>query len=114
MRAENSVGNRTILDILNAEQELLNSQVTLVTAQRDAYVAGFALLAAMGHAEARDLGLDGGALYDPLANYNRVHHKIWDWDADPGAEAGRHQHRGNAGTRRERAPARRSCTRFAS
>ena len=61
VRAENSVGNRTILDILNAEQELLNSQVTLVTARRDAYVAGFALLAAMGQAEARDLGLDGGA-----------------------------------------------------
>jgi outer membrane protein len=83
VRAENSVGNRTILDILNAEQELLNSQVTLVSAQRDAYVAGFALLASMGHAEARDLGLDGGALYNPLANYNRVHHKMWDWDEDP-------------------------------
>ena len=83
VRAENSVGNRTILDILNAEQELLNSQVTLVSAQRDAYVAGFALLAAMGHAEAKDLGLAGGGLYNPLANFNRVHHKMWDWDEDP-------------------------------
>ena len=83
VRAENSVGNRTILDILNAEQELLNSQVTLVSAQRDAYVAGFALLAAMGHAEAKDLGLAGGGLYNPLANYNRVHHKMWDWGEDP-------------------------------
>ena len=83
VRAENSVGNRTILDILNAEQELLNSQVTLVTAQRDAYVAGFALLAAMGQAEARDLGLEGGALYDPLTNYKRVKGKWSDWDVDP-------------------------------
>jgi outer membrane protein len=83
VRAENSVGNRTILDILNAEQELLNAQVTLVSAQRDAYVAGFALLAAMGHAEAKDLGLAGGGLYNPLANFNRVHHKMWDWDEDP-------------------------------
>lgn len=83
VRAENSVGNRTILDILNAEQELLNSQVTLVSAQRDAYVAGFALLAAMGHAEARDLGLAGGGLYNPLANYNRVAHNIWDFAEDP-------------------------------
>jgi len=83
VRAENSVGNRTILDILNAEQELLNSQVTLVTAQRDAYVAGFALLAAMGQAEARDLGLEGGALYDPLTNYKRVKGKWSDWDIDP-------------------------------
>ncbi|SFO18726.1 TolC family outer membrane protein [Sphingomonas sp. OK281] len=82
VRAENSVGTRTILDILNAEQELLNSQVTLVTARRDAYVAGFALLAAMGQAEARDLGLDGGVLYDPVANYDRVHHKIWDFGSD--------------------------------
>lgn len=83
VRAENSVGNRTILDILNAEQELLNSQVTLVSAQRDAYVAGFALLAAMGEAEARNLGLDGGSLYDPVAHYNGVRKRIWDWSSDP-------------------------------
>ncbi|MCU6452860.1 TolC family outer membrane protein [Sphingomonas sp. A2-49] len=82
VRAENSVGTRTILDILNAEQELLNSQVTLVTARRDAYVAGFALLAAMGNAEARDLGLDGGVLYDPAVNYKRVRNRINDFDSD--------------------------------
>ncbi len=86
VRAENSVGTRTILDILNAEQELLNSQVTLVTARRDAYVAGFALLAAMGRAEARDLGLDGGALYDPVANYDRVRGRFLDFGSDPEPE----------------------------
>jgi outer membrane protein len=83
VRAENSVGNRSILDILDAEQELLNAQVQLVTARRNAYVAGFSLLAAMGEAEARDLGLDGGPLYDPEVNYKRVRRKIWDWDSDP-------------------------------
>lgn len=83
VRAENSVGNRTILDILNAEQEYLNAQVTLVSARRDAYVAAFTLLAAMGKAEAQDLGLDGGALYDPQLNYERVRGIIWDWDQDP-------------------------------
>ncbi len=85
VRAENSVGNRTILDILNAEQELLSAQVQLVSARRNSYVSGFSLLAAMGQAEARDLGLDGGALYDPIANYDRVKHIIWDWhdDAQP-------------------------------
>jgi outer membrane protein len=83
VRAENSVGNRTILDILNAEQELLQAQVRLVTARRNAYVAGFALLAAMGKAEARDLGLDGGVLYDPEVNYKRVRGKWFDWDDDP-------------------------------
>ncbi len=87
VRAENSVGNRTILEILNAEQEYLNSQVTLVTAQRDAYVAGFALLAAMGHAEAKDLGLEGGALYDPVVNYKRVRNTIWDFSSDPEPQA---------------------------
>ena len=79
VRAENSVGNRTILEILNAEQELLNSQVTLVTARRDAYVAGFAVLAAMGHAEAKDLTLENGALYDPTVNYRRSSRAAFDW-----------------------------------
>lgn len=83
VRAENSVGNRTILEILNAEQELLNSQVTLVSARRDAYVAGFTLLAAMGKAEANDLRLDGGPLYDPLVNYKRVQGRFLDYGTDP-------------------------------
>lgn len=82
VRAENSVGTRSILDILDAEQELLNAQVQLVTAQRNAYVAGFQLLAAMGQAEYQDLGLEGGALYDPVVNYKRVKNKLWDWDSD--------------------------------
>ena len=83
VRAENSVGNRTVLDILDAEQELLQAQVRLVTARRNAYVAGFTLLAAMGRAEAQDLGLDGGALYDPDVNYQRVRGKWLDWENDP-------------------------------
>lgn len=82
-RAEQTVGTRNVLDVLNAEQELLNSQVALVTARRDAYVAGFALLNAMGEAEMEDLNLDGGALYDPIANYDRVSGKASDWDDDP-------------------------------
>jgi outer membrane protein len=83
VRAENSVGTRTILDILNAEQELLNAQTNLVTARRDAYVASFNLLAAMGRAEASDLNLDVGTPYDPTANYRRVKGRIFDWDSDP-------------------------------
>ena len=82
-RAEQSVGTRTIIEVLNAEQELLNSQVLLVTAKREAYVAGFQLLNAMGQAEARDLGLDGGPLYDPLGNYRRVAGNWNDWASDP-------------------------------
>ena len=83
VRAENSVGNRTILDILNAEQELLNSKVQLVTARRNAYVAGFSLLASMGRAEARDLGLEGGPLYDPMVDYDAIRNNWNDWSSQP-------------------------------
>jgi len=82
-RAEQSVGTRNVLDVLNAEQELLQSQVALVTAKRDAYVAGFALLNSMGQAEAGALGLDGGPLYDPLGNYRRVANEWNDWASEP-------------------------------
>lgn len=80
VRAENTAGTRTILDILDSQRDLLNAQVQYVAAQRDAYVAGFSLLAAMGHAEARDLGLDGGPLYDPNVNYEEVRGKLFDFD----------------------------------
>ena len=82
-RAEQTVGTRTVLDVLNAELEYVNSQVALVTARRDAYVAGFQLLNAMGQAEAADLGLEGGPLYDPLGNYRRVAGNMFDWASDP-------------------------------
>ena len=88
VRAENSIGNRQILDVLNAEQELLNARAQLVTARRNAYVAAFNLLALMGRAEARDLNLDtGGPLYDPQVNFERVRGKFWDWDRDPEPES---------------------------
>lgn len=84
VRAENSIGNRQILDVLNAEQELVQARAQLVTARRNAYVAGFNLLALMGKAEARDLNLDvGGPLYDPKVNADRVSSKLNDWDRDP-------------------------------
>ena len=82
-RAEQGVGTRTIIEVLNAEQELLNAQVLLVTAKRDAYVAGFQLLNAMGQAQAQYLGLDGGPLYDPLGNYRTVSKNWNDWASDP-------------------------------
>ena len=86
VRAENTVGNRTILNILDAEQELLNSQVNLVTAKRNAYVAGFNLLAAMGKAQSKDLALDGdlgAALYDPQVHYDHAAGDANDWHRDP-------------------------------
>ena len=82
-RAEQTVGTRNVLDVLNAEQELLNSQVLLVTARRDAYVAGFQLLNAMGQAEAEDLNLEAGPLYDPQVYYRRYSRSWSDWNDGP-------------------------------
>src|SRR3546814_17208593 len=64
-------------------QELLNSQVTLVTAERDAYVAGFAILAAIGQAEARNLNFDSSLLYNPMIHYRDVEDRIIDF-REPG------------------------------
>jgi len=86
VRAENTVGNRTILNILDAEQELVNAEVNLVTAKRNAYVAGFNLLAAMGKAQSKDLALDndlGAALYDPQVHYDHDAGDANDWHRDP-------------------------------
>jgi outer membrane protein len=82
-RQEQAAGTRTFLDVLNAEQELLGSQVANVAAERDRYVAGFSLLNAMGKVSMEQLGLEGGALYDPLANYRGASHSISDWDDGP-------------------------------
>ena len=53
VREEARVGQRTTLDVLNAQQELVNARVSLVTAQRDRVVASYALLAAAGGLSAR-------------------------------------------------------------
>ena len=65
---EQRVGGRTVLDVLNAQQELLNAQVAVATSRRDATVAAFQVLAASGLLTAKSLGLKV-AIYDPLANY---------------------------------------------
>lgn len=57
VRQEAQVGSRTILDVLDAEQELLNARVTLVRAQRDALVQHYTLLQAVGTLTAASLNL---------------------------------------------------------
>jgi outer membrane protein len=68
VQREAQVGARTVLDVLDAEQELLNARVNLVRAQRDELVSGFNLLSAVGDMTADALGLPV-VLYDPVANY---------------------------------------------
>jgi outer membrane protein len=65
---EQRAGERSILDILNAQQELLSGQIGLASAQHDTAVAAYQLLAASGQLTARALGLDV-PLYDPLEHY---------------------------------------------
>jgi len=54
---EAKVGSRTVLDVLDAEQEHLDNQVSLVQTHRDAIVSGYALLAAIGRLTPTELGL---------------------------------------------------------
>lgn len=86
VKQENQVGSRTLLDVLNAEQELLTSQVDLVQAKRDEYVAAYQLLASMGLAEATVLAAPVTP-YDSTANGKRVR-AIWgDWNVNPNPPA---------------------------
>jgi len=71
VRAEEQVGQRTVLDVLDAEQELLDTQVSLVTSRRDLVVASYTLLAAIGRLTPSDLGLPT-ELYDPDVHYRDV------------------------------------------
>ncbi|HMB11829.1 TolC family outer membrane protein [Saliniramus sp.] len=76
VREEARVGQRTTLDVLNAQQELLNARVNLITAQRDRIVAAFSLVQAMGRLTPRQLGL-AIAEYDSREHYEQVRHRIW-------------------------------------
>ncbi len=75
VRQEAEVGSRTTLDVLDSEQELLDARVSLVRAERDEYVAGFELRAAIGRLSAFDLNLPVDR-YDPTLNYNHTRGKI--------------------------------------
>ena len=71
VREEARVGQRTTLDVLNAQQELLNARVNLITAQRDRVVASYAVVQAMGRLNSRALGLAVNH-YSPKIHYDQV------------------------------------------
>lgn len=75
VRQEAQVGLRTTLDVLNAEQELRNAELSLVNARREEYVAAALLLSAMGKLEARYL-VPGVEQYDVAANGKAFSHKL--------------------------------------
>jgi outer membrane protein len=71
VREEARVGQRTTLDVLNAQQDLVNARVALVTAQRDRVVASYTVLAATGALSPQVLGLRI-EVYDPVTHYQQV------------------------------------------
>ena len=75
VRQEQEVGARTILDVLDAQQEVLNAQVSLVSSQTDSVVAEFRVMAAIGSLTAAALGLPVD-YYDPKVHYDAVRNKF--------------------------------------
>jgi outer membrane protein len=87
VREEERVGQRTLLDVLNAEVELLNSQVDLVTIRRNYVVASYAVLQAVGRLDTVSLGLTAVS-YDPEVHYNEVRRKPWGTSITPTERSG--------------------------
>ena len=79
VQREASVGSRTVLDVLDQEQELLQARVSLVQSRRDAAVAEFQVKAAIGALNAQVLGLPV-EIYDVEQNYNKVKDQLWGTD----------------------------------
>ncbi len=76
VREEEKVGQRTLLDVLNAEQELLDAQVSLAETRRNNIVAAYALLSAIGRFSADVIGVTA-TVYDPEIHYMEVRRKWW-------------------------------------
>jgi outer membrane protein len=76
VREEERVGQRTLLDVLDAELELLNSQVQLSQTRRDLVVAAYSLVQSMGRLEVAQLGV-ADPVYDPEIHYHEVRRKWW-------------------------------------
>jgi outer membrane protein len=74
VRDEARAGQRTTLDVLNAQQALVNARIALVTAQHDRVVASYAVLSAVGRLSPQVLNLATSA-YDPSVHYQQVRDK---------------------------------------
>ncbi len=109
VREEAKVGQRTTLDVLNAQQSLLVARSTLVTAQRDRVVASYSLLSAVGRLNAETLGCAWPAMTRgsttirsatsgsglrrlPVADHPAVFRPVFLWESEPLAVASRIGH----------------------
>jgi outer membrane protein len=71
VREEAKAGQRTTLDVLNAQQALVNARVALVTAQHDRVVASYSVLNNVGRLSPQVLNLST-TVYDPSVHYHQV------------------------------------------
>jgi outer membrane protein len=78
VKQEQQYGARTVLDVLDAEQELFSARVNLVRAQRNKLVGAYTLLAEMGQLRVQTLGLDV-PIFNPKENYKRVKYMPIGW-----------------------------------
>jgi outer membrane protein len=74
VREEEKVGQRTLLDVLNAELEYLNSQVNLETDRATLVIAAYSVMSAMGRLDVAWIGA-AAYVYDPNVHYKEVRHK---------------------------------------
>ncbi|MDO8606772.1 MAG: TolC family outer membrane protein [Phaeospirillum sp.] len=74
VREESKVGSRTVLDVLNAEQELFDARVNFAKAQHDVLAGAFLVKSSLGQMTARGLNLPV-AIYDPAKHYDDVRGK---------------------------------------
>lgn len=71
---ERNVGQRTTLDVLNAQADVITAQINVASAERDVVAASYAILSAMGRLSPERLGLNV-AVYNPQEHYDAVKNK---------------------------------------
>lgn len=81
VREEAKLGARTTLDVLDAEQDLLNARTDLVASMRDEYVAAYSVLSAVGRLTVNHLGVPV-APYEPDENYEQVNDQLFGFKED--------------------------------
>lgn len=86
VKREAQVGSRTVLDVLNAEQELVDARVALVRAWRDELQAEYQLLTAVGRMTAKAIGLKVD-IYDPNVHYRAIKDRWFGTSADAEQDA---------------------------
>ena len=101
VREEEKVGQRTVIEVLNAQQTLLNSQVQVEGTKRNLLVSSYGVISAMGRLSVAEVGA-ASTVYDPEVHLDEVARKWWGLDITH--DDGRTEHLDLWNTRVEHAP----------